>query len=247
MTKQIPLTIATSIYQLPIEQQTRQLWQLTHQTVLPLEIIVISASPDSQYRAMVREALSKFDLVRVIDAPQYGDFGSSRCANIAIKQSSPASQFVSFIEAGLLFNETSVEAIGEQMDSNAICEAQMALLPADYEIGDIETLWDRWDDLVNHLDAYSRTLTFAPGSLMCMSRDRYFEIRGFDETNYPMAYNDSDLHRRVRLAGLQLKVIPWGKMQMVHIIHERRYPLPAYPDGHETNIIANGENWGVIE
>lgn len=247
MPEQIPLTIATAIYQLPIEDQSRQLWQLTHQTVRPLEIIVISASPDSQYRAMVRETLEKFDLVRVIDAPQYGTFGSSYCANVAIKHSNPAAQFLCFLGAGLLFNETSIEALGERMDKHSICEAQMALLPADYEIGEIETLWQRWDDLVEHLDPYSRTLSFAPGSLTCASRDWYFKVHGFDEINYPMAYNDSDMHRRARLSGLNLRIVPWGKMQMVHIIHPRRYALPAYPDGHETNIIANGEHWGEIE
>lgn len=247
MPERIPLTIATSIYRLPIEDQTRQLWQLIHQTVMPLEIIIINASPDSQYRAMVRETLEKFDLVRVIEAPQYETFGSSHCANIAIKHSNPAAQFISFIGAGLLFNETSIEALGECMDVHSICEAQMALLPANYEIGAIETLWQRWADLVEHLDPYSRTLSFAPGSLMCASREWYFKVHGFDETNYPMAYNDSDLHRRARLSGLNLKIVPWGKMQMVHIIHPRRYPLPAYPDGHETNIVANGEHWGEIE
>lgn len=253
MPERIPLTIATGLYNLPINMLAPQMWQLSHQTTAPLEILIVSPSPDSQYRDTLRTTYGEFPLVRIIDAPQHtpppggAPFNASLTANIAIKHSNPAAQFISFIGAGLLFNETSLEALGECMDVHSICEAQMALLPADYKLGEIETLWERWDDLVAHLDPYSRTLSFAPGSLMCASREWYFKVHGFDEMNYSLAYNDSDLHRRARLSGLNLKIVPWGKMQMVHIIHPRRYPLPAYPDGHETNIIANGEHWGEIE
>lgn len=257
MPNQIPLTICATAFSIKISTLMPGLWQLTHQTVDPLEILVISPSPDSQYRETLSAACAEFaPLVRVIEAPQYNNptdptFGytlnASRVANVGIKQAQAATQFMAFIGAGILFSPTSIEALGEMMSPDSICESQMTLLPAEYEIGDVTTLWDRWDDLIEHLDSHSRSLSFAPGSLMAASREWYFKVHGFDETNYPMSYNDSDLHRRARLSGIGLKIIPWGKMQMVHIIHPRRYQLQAYPDGHETNIIANGEHWGEIE
>lgn len=254
---QIPLSVCIGVLSVDLNTLLPELWQLTHQTVDPLEIMLINASPDPEYSAALRTAAAEFaPLLRFIDAPQHGNptdasfgytYNSSRAANIGIKQSSPDAQFICFISAGLLFNETALEGLSEVMEPGALCEAQMTLLPANYELGDIATLWERWNDLVEHLDAHSRTLSFAPGSLMCAERDWYFKIHGFDEENYPMAYNDSDLHHRAQLDGVRFKVVPWGKMQMVHIIHPRRYQLPAYPDGHETTIIRNGEHWGEIE
>lgn len=253
---EIPLTICIGILSAPLDTLRPELWQLTHQTVNPVEILVISASPSDEFRAALREMCAEFaPLVRVIDAPQlnnptdptYGyTYNSSHSFNIGIKQSDPRSDFICLLGAGLLFSETSLEALGETMEHGALCEAQMALLPADYEIGWVETLWNRWDDLVEHLDAFSRSISFATGSLMCISRDWFFKVHGLDEVNYPLSYNDSDLHRRARLDGLTLKIVPWGKMQMVHVMHKQRYQLQAYPDGRETNIIANGEQWGEI-
>lgn len=254
---EIPLTICIGILSAPLATLTPELWQLTHQTVDPVEILVISASPDDEFRAAVREACAEFaPLVRVIDAPQYNNptddyfgytYNSSHSFNVGIKQSSPRSKFICLLGAGLLLSKTSLEGLGEMMSPGALCEAQMALLPAEYEIGEVETLWNRWDDLVEHLDAFSRSISFATGSLMCTTRDWFFKVHGLDEINYPLSYNDSDLHRRARLDGLVTKIVPWGKMQMVHVMHERRYQLAPYPDGRETNIIANGEYWGEIE
>lgn len=245
MTIVMPLTIIASMYSVPMSTLAPQLWQLSHQTVSPLEILIICASPDAEYRAQVHETCKPFDLVRVIDAPQHGTFGTSHACNVGIKASSPGSQFISCIAAGLLFNATAIEALSEAADPRYICEAQMALLPADYELGDIETLWQRWDDLTDHLDEFSRSISFAPGSLSCVSRKWLFDIHGYDETNYPMAYNDSDIHHRAQMSGIALRIIPWDKMQMVHIIHERRYALPTMPNARDhTSIIRNGDKWG---
>lgn len=253
MPEQIPLTISCGLHSLPIDTLLPQLWQLSHQTVEPLEILIISMSPDSQYRDTLRAACVGFPLVRVIDAPQYTPhpsgavFNGSLGANIAIKQSNPAAQFISCLSAGLLFNETALEALGETMAQDALCEAQMRTIPADYDIGAVETLWQRWGDLVEHINPHSLGIPFAPGSLLCLSRAWLFKVHGYDETNYPLAYNDSDIHHRASMDGIHLEIVPFGKMQVIHIDHDRRYALPAYPDGRDQTIIRNGEHWGEIE
>jgi hypothetical protein len=72
-------------------------------------------------------------------------------------------------------------------------------------------------------------------------------VHGYDEINFPLAYSDSDIIWRAKVAGIRMQAVPWGKMQMIHITHPTRYSLTRPPDGKDLSIVRNGERWGMVE
>lgn len=244
----VNISIIVSIWKLPPLRLYQSLWQLSHQTETPHEIIVVNSSPDSEMRYEVAETCERFPLSRCIDAPQdVSVFNLSRSSNIGIRHTTAQSEYIGIVPLDLLYARNFIEALAETAERNVCCEAPMGALKMSYDLKDIETLWDRWAEVLEHLYENPPSYTFAPGGISCIRREWFFEVRGYDEEKYSFSYGDSDLLYRARLCGINIKPIPWDKTQILHIEHPLRFGIQAsLPDVRDIPIVRNPNSWGEI-
>ena len=242
------ISIVVSTWKLPIQRLYFTLWQLSHQTESPLEIVVINASPDAAMRFEVAETCGEFPLAHCIDAPQdVPVFNLSRSSNIGIKHSSPQADYIGVVALDLLYSPTVIEALAKIAAPEFVCESPLGSLPGNYLLGDVATLWERWPQVLEALYANPPAYSFSPGAISCIRRDWFFQVHGYDEANFSFSYGDSDLLHRAALSGIGVKIIPWDEAQMIHIAHPARFGIQtAAPDGLDTTLVRNPDKWGEI-
>lgn len=242
------LSIITSIWKLSTQRLYETLWQLSHQTEKPLEIVVVNASPDSMMRYEVAKVCEGFPLAKCIDAPQdVAVFNLSRSSNIGIKHSNPNSEFIGVVALDLLYAPNVIETLSRIAGRDYICEGPLGNLRGNYDLGDVESLWERWPAVLQSLNSSPPRYAYSPGSISCVRRDWLMEVHGYDENQYAFSYGDSDLLHRAELCGINVKVIPWRQTQMIHIEHTARFGIQtSAPDHRDKTIIRNEDRWGEI-
>lgn len=221
------------------------LWTLSHQTTAPLEIVFVNTSPDSDVSAAYQNECAKYPLVRCITATQE-KLNLSKSLNIGIRNTSPLADYVMTTSVEMLFSSNLLETLEVIMTPDVIGETPRGDLPIGYEWGNVETLYDRWPEFTAH--CLTPIHKRSPGAVICIRRDWWFEVRGYDEVNTPYNYNDSDLLSRAEASGLRSIPIPWEVCQVLHLGHPRS---PEYnsitsriPHGEVVDLIRNDEHWG---
>lgn len=242
------ISVITSCWKLPVQRVYQTVWQLSHQTEAPLEIIVVNASPDAEMRHDVMSLCDEFPLMKCIEAPQHVEvFNLSRSSNIGLRHTSESVEYVGVVALDLLYARNVIEVLAETVEHDVLCEAPMGSLRNTYELGDIHTLWDRWPDVLDACYSNPPPYSFSPGSISCVRRDWLMGVHGYDEERFSFSYGDSDLLHRAALCGIGVKIIPWDRTQIIHIEHQARFGIQTTPpDGKDMTTIRNGDKWGEI-
>ena len=242
------LSIITSTWNLPAERLNAVCWQLSHQSETPREIIVVNASPDADARYKNQVVCDQYPLVKCIDAPQdVKVFNLSRASNIGLKHTCEESEYVGVVALDLLYARNAIEALAECAEDKVMCEYPMGSLPQAYALGAIESVWGKWDSILNALHSNPPPYSFSPGSISCVKRDWLLSVRGYDEHRFSFSYGDSDLIHRAALCGIGIKIVPWNATQVIHIEHPARFGIQTSPpEAEDHSIERNGDRWGEI-
>ena len=237
------LSVVESVWNLPGKLLDYNLATLTRQTALPLEIVIVNASPDKALFAEIEAVCAKYPLVRMIAAP-LGNFNLSRNLNVGIRAS--LGEYVLLTACDQLFSPNLLENVYSILAPRRVIGSMRADLPLGFDLGEAESLVDRWGDVVAQAIPPQK---FSPGTIICVERAWLDEVHGLDETRCPYNYCDSDLLTRAQVAGLQIANLSWGDTRILHMSHPRNntlyYITSGMPD-RSLPIVRNPTGWGQI-
>lgn len=237
------ISVVESIWNLPGKLLDCNLATLTRQTEPPLEIIVVNASSDKALFAEVEAVCLKYPLVRMISAPM-DTFNLSRNTNVGIRASKGEYTMMTAIDQ--LFSPAFVAEVYKAITPNRMVQSSRGELPIGFDVGDPQTIVDRWDNL---LAQATKPKDFSPGAIMCPRREWLEKVHGLDETRNKYTYCDSDLGERSLVDGLTLTIIGWGKAQILHMAHPRNtalyYGVGGKPPQKDLPVVRNLEGWGI--
>lgn len=235
------LSVVESVWNLPGSLLNYNLATLARQTVPPLEIVIVNASPDEKFFAEIEAVCAKYPLVRMIAAPK-DTFNLSRNLNVGIRASQ--GEYVLLTACDQLFSPNLLGAVYPLLASRVVIGSMRADLPLNFDLGDADSLVDRWDDVVAQAIQPQK---FSPGTIICVEKTWLDEVHGLDETRCPYNYCDSDLLTRAHVAGLRAFNLSWGDIQILHMSHPRNnelyYITSGMPD-RSLPIIRNPNGWG---
>lgn len=239
------ISVVESIWNLPGSLLNYNLATLTRQTKEPLEIIIVNASSDTTRFTEIETVCAKYPLVRMIRAP-FDKFNLSRNLNVGIKAAE--GEYVMLTAVDQLFSPTVLAEVYRMVSPNRVVQSNRADLPLAFDLGEADTVSERWDSLMAQAIPPTK---FAIGAIICTTREWLHKVHGLDETRTPYNYCDSDLLERTQLDNLQAVDIGWDKAQVLHVSHPRNNPLyygcgGRFPD-RSLPIIRNLEGWGNVE
>lgn len=218
---------------------------LEQQTVSPLEVVVVSASPGEPQRKRIWGIVEKYPLARVVEAPR-GNFSMSWGFNVGIKRTNPNAQYVLTTGVDMLFGPNVIETVLSKICDRCFCVSHCGFLKEGVKVeGDPHASWGA---LCGQIDPFPITKV-STGAMMAAPREWWFKVRGYDEVNHAFAFADSDVSMRMKMDGLSPGAIFWEEMKLLHVWH-RLSPLVAKVGGARPNdkwgIIRNPNGWGEI-
>lgn len=220
-------------------------YTLSHQTVQPLEIIVVEASPDNARHEETEKMCAAFPLVTVIHA-RWKHFNIARGFNVGIKASASGATHVACTCMEIYFAANLVEELEKVADYRRFNNVTCGSLLKSVGWPKAEDVLAKWDYYCTKTNPYPAHLS--PGALMCAPRRWWHLVHGYDEKNTPYAYPDVDIRDRAirdalkgyNVRGVDAMVLhPWhGPDEKFHSVSGR-----IVRDG---SIIRNEGAWGEI-
>jgi hypothetical protein len=235
------LSVIEAIWNLPGSWLDYNLMTLSSQTCPPLEIVVVNASPDPGFFKQTEDVCAKYPLVKMVPAV-HPKFNLAYSYNVAIQASQGTYVMATCIDK--LFSHRFIEEVYSLMAPRCMVTSNSFHLPIGFDIGDVNTLMDRWQEVYSHRIIQS---LFAVGTIMAVEREWLFKVRGFDEINHPFNYNDSDLMLRGTQDGFgPYPIVHEEIAQCLHIGHPSTLYSGFgghYPDATRPTV-RNPEHWG---
>jgi len=225
------------------------LWTLTHQTVLPQEIIVVEVSPSNAYHTQTKALCALYPLVKLIEG-HWSRFNYSRGINVGIKRA--AYEYIMPTCMEMLFAENFIESVLQVAQSNRYINVPCGSLPEGIPIGSAEQARRDWEILCTKVVPYPPN-NESPGAISLAHRDWWFKVHGFDEPRRPYSYPDVDICNRAIRSGLQRYIVEWGITQCIHPFHpsgKMFYTVSGYyvdVNGADRDICRNPVEWGVLD
>jgi len=237
------ISVVEAIWNLPASWLDYNLCTLSNQTMPPLEVVVTNASSNLALFDAVTGVCAKYPLVKMVEHKQ-DVFNFARCQNVAIQATQGKYVMVTCIDK--LFSKRFMEEVYRLVAPRTMVTSDSSQLPIGLDLGDVNTLMDRWDSIFAHRFISNVSAT---GTIMATERDWLFKIRGFDEVNHAFNFNDSDLMLRAVQDGFGPFVATNGDIgQVLHIGHPSTLYNSwggSYPDANRP-IIRNPGRWGNI-
>ncbi len=226
------------------------LWALTHQTVMPDEIVVVDGNTDVKKQTETIAAALPFmryrgTSVKILLA-EMEKFNLSRGFNIGIKRS--ASDYVLTTGIDMVFGPNVIETVLSKMDNYAYCVAQCAFLIEGVKVPD--DVYSAWKHLRERIKP-KPPVKVSTGAMICASRGWWFNHQGYDEINHAFAFADSDVSMRMGLSGLQERIVCWEEAELIHVWHESSQTMVGKIGGEWPNakwpLIRNPDGWGKCD
>jgi glycosyltransferase involved in cell wall biosynthesis len=184
------LSVVEAIWNLPPYWLDYNLKSLSSQTNPPLEIVVTNTSSDDNSFAGIEAVCAKYPLVRMI-AARRNKLNISHALNVGIKAAH--GEYVMLTSIDRIFSANFLERVYGLMGPNYMVHSTSHNLPEGMDMGDVDTLMDRWDEI---LEKAVPSEKYAIGSIVCVERAWLLKVHGLDEEHCPFLYCDSDLIRR---------------------------------------------------
>lgn len=226
------------------------LWTLTHQSVLPAQVIVVDGNRKPAKTLDTYGAVEPFE-DRVIQfnviAADMPEFSLSRGFNIGIKRTREDVDYVLTTGVDMLFGENVIEMVLSKLDRNSFCVSHCGFLVEDVEVKD--DVFSHWDSLCKHIHP-NPPVKISTGAMIAAPRKWWFDNHGYDEINYPFALADSDVTMRMKLTGLSPAAMSWAEGQILHVWHEYCQLIPklggaGWPN-ERMGLNRNPKGWGEI-
>jgi len=242
----VKFSIVLSTWKRPLALLGHTLFCLTHQSLPPLEIIVVDLNDDDT-SIPIRDVCNWYHARRV-SAP-LGRFHLSRAQNVGIKRTSEEADFVLCTGLEMMFSQNYLSTLATLMAPDRLALGVCGCLEEHVEVPDDP--FSEWDRLVASVEHTSKN-QMSPGTLQCASRDWWFKVHGYDESLL-FAFTDSDIIRRSWLDGLKPICFGWDKVQVIHQWHPPSELI--YKDGsrllsviqRDMTIIRNPDGWGELD
>lgn len=232
----------------PASWLRNSIYTLSHQTIPPLEIIVVDASPDNASHEETHKLCANFPLVTVIDA-YWPKFNISRGFNVGIKASAPKVGFVVTTCMEIYFPPNLVEELNEKAAAGRFNGVACGSLKEEVGWPTPEAVWEKWAWYLTQIDPPVAHIT--PGALVCAPRDWWLQVQGYDEAKRPYCYPDVDIIDRARRSGLQMYNV-WGRDATVlhpyHGLSSLFYSVGGLPVNTvaDADVVRNRSGWGQI-
>jgi GT2 family glycosyltransferase len=156
-------------------------------------------------------------------------------------------EYIMLTAVDQLFSPSVLARVYKLVSPNRVVQSNRADLPLNFDLGEADTISERWDSLMAQAIPPTK---FAIGAIVCTTREWLHKVHGLDEVRTPYNYCDSDLLERAQIDGLQAVDIGWGDAQVLHISHPRNNPLYYGCGGHlpdnKLPIVRNLEGWGNV-
>lgn len=219
----------------------RALCTWTNQT-LPVEVVLVVMTDDAEIFSVAEKHNPT-----IISAP-VKSFNMSWGFNVGITRAKGS--FIACVGFEMMASKNFTQVIEQRATTNTHLSANCGFLGPD----DTDVL-ERWDATVSRLEYKStpgkKEGTYRPtvGALQVMYRERWDQLRGYDE-ELPFAYADSDIVNRARKIGLKRVIIPWEEAQLLHP-HHRKSRLIGRLGGSKAklnvgNPVRNPGGWGKL-
>lgn len=241
------LSIAIHTWNRPPEILNNSLWTLSHQSVLPDEIVVAETSPDGETHDATKALCVRYPLVKVVDA-YWSRINVSRAANIAIRRCE--GDYIAVVAMETLFSENFVKVLTSKLSPDTYNRAACGSLGPDVQVPEPNDAWLNWDSLCSQV--FNDPPLLAPGALYCTHRSWWFSVRGFDEARRPFSYPDVDVYNRAYRSGLNVENgnIDWTEAQILHPWHPPSglfYSVSGYAVDARVDASVRRNDWGVVE
>lgn len=232
----------------PASLLNNSLWTLSHQTVLPDEIIVVDASPNEHHHIETRRLCSTYPITKVVDA-YWTRFNVSRGMNVGIKATNPESKYVAATCMEIFFGENMVEVLLSKAGHGRINFMVCGSLPEG--VTDTpENVRSNWSWYCNQINP--NPPKFSLGAVLCAERQWWFDVHGYDEARRPFSYPDVDINDRALRYGLENSSIGWEEAQILHPYHPLSrmfYTISGFPvdlnNPIDRNVVRNFDGWGI--
>lgn len=235
------LSVVEFIWNLPASWLDYNLYTLSNQTQPPLEIIVTNSSSDDTMFDEATKVCAKYPLVRMVEARRER-LNLSHSINVAIRAS--RGTYVMMTNMDRLFAPNLLEGVYDILAPNRMITCHTLNLPMGLDLGSVDTIFDRWDSVVAQADAPK---TVHVGSIICVEREWFVKVHGFDENRCPLLYADSDLILRGGKDGWDDTRYVSGDI-VLHIGHPSRISCGyggKYPD-QSLPVVRNPNGWGEV-
>lgn len=247
------ISFVTMTWERPPHMLERSLWTLSHQTIAPLEIVVTEASPTEERHVETRDLCARYPLARLVEA-RWSRFNVSRGFNCSITRADPRAEYVAVIGSELLFSENFVEALSSKLGPRRLVRSSCAVLPEGVSVmngpAPIREDWERYCKICEQIPENTH---MAYGAVICIEREWWFRVRGYDEARRPYSFPDIDIHDRAMRSGLEIWGVPWSEAQVIHPHHPRSrlfFEISGYEvdaRGVDKEIVRNLGGWGELD
>lgn len=237
------LSVVEFIWNLPASWLDYNLYTLSNQTQLPLEIVVTNSSSNDAMFDAATKVCAKYPLVRMIEARRER-LNLSHSINVAIRAS--RGTYTMMTNMDRLFSPNFLEKVYDLMAPNLMVTCNNWNLPMGLDLGSMDTLFDRWDSIVAQAEIPKK---FSVGTAICVEREWFVKVHGFDEARCPLLYADSDLILRGGKDGWDDTLyIRDDIAPVLHIGHPTRIGCRyggKYPD-RSLPVARNPSGWGEV-
>ena len=221
------------------------LWSLSHQTLPPLEVVVVDANTNARLKRQIAAVAVQFPLARVVEAPRH-DFSLAWGFNVGIKASDERARYVITTGTDMLFGSNVIGLL-----SKMLCDRCMILSHCGFLVQGVDVSGDvhaRWAQLCMRINP-NPPVKISAGALIAAPRAWWHKVRGYDEVHHPFAFADSDMWMRAKLDKVSVGFMVWGKAQVLHTWHPTS-PLVAKVGGSRPDanwgIVRNPQGWGIL-
>jgi len=216
---------------------------LVHQTVKPLEVVVVDTSSKTGIAERNEETVGKFEDVVYIARPSK-IFNKCHALNIGIKTTRSEAEFVMCTDVDEMFSRTFLETALRLLKErdNIFLLSEVGFLKQDVSLRD-PFLDGNWKQLCESISGRG----WASGTIQATKRDWWFKVHGYDERfSGGLGHMDSDLGNRAHKDGLKTRCVRFVQAQALHQWHPKsrmKVTTQKYYSGANP-VVANLNGWG---
>jgi glycosyltransferase involved in cell wall biosynthesis len=248
MVETLPLSIVFGFRDRDTERVDRCLASLARQTFHDFEVIFVDYGSASATARAVRSIVERYAFCRYIYTETRGyPWNRAQALNVGARLAE--SDYVLTSDVDMIFPKQFVQVVMDQAHPHKVLYCYHHFLPKDFSD------WDHLDDYAGKLPTATR---HAYGPCQCITRELFYQMRGFDEYYRYWGAEDSDMNARLGLLGLEEVWL----VDKTHLFHQWHLPVnydtrEFMPEGlwgrmqihrfrNQNQSIRNSERWGRI-